>query len=162
MDNQTFATAIVTEIAEDGLKLKFPGEETGGEKVYPCNAGCSFAVGDRVVVYPDSGTFIVMFPLGAPGSRFTLPSGGGDGYVLTRGIVAQYSWKANMPTQMAGNVIHVRDGGFLPSDVYVGDGDDRIGFFGKAPVERENLPANATAAQLSSALHNLGLIGYPA
>lgn len=54
------SVAKITEIIEEGIVLDF------GEKAYVCNRAIKFAVGDRVKVIKDSGTYIVAFPLGAP------------------------------------------------------------------------------------------------
>lgn len=84
--SQTFATAEVAAVTADGLRLILPGEEEAGEKVYPCNAGVKFSVGDRVVCMADSGTMIVLFPLGAPGSRVPegVPAGGTNDQILRK------------------------------------------------------------------------------
>lgn len=52
---------------EEGLQIKFDGDEETGEKYYKCNTAIRFDVGDRVLTLPISGTYIVICKIGAPG-----------------------------------------------------------------------------------------------
>lgn len=63
-------TAIVTGIYADGITLQINGENTS--KRYKCNREASFGVGDYVKICKISGTYIVEYPIGNPGSRDTL------------------------------------------------------------------------------------------
>ena len=164
MDNPTFATATVTEVAANGLKLKFPGEETGGAKVYPCNAGCSFEVGDRVVVYPDSGTYIVMFPLGAPGSKIQNGIPPSDGVLWHVPMVSGYAdrhiiWGFPHPQAIYdtydASLATVYSSG---SGVICGRNGGLLGFFGKGPFTQQAVADNATVATLIATLKTIGLI----
>lgn len=58
--------ATVTGVFEDGLTLRLDGEETATQKRYKCNKFCVFAVGDRVRIIKDSGTYVVEYPIGNP------------------------------------------------------------------------------------------------
>ena len=60
--------ATVAEVLEDGLRLQFDGSDEATSKVYKCNTSCIFAVGDRVKVTKQSGTYLVDYVIGAPGS----------------------------------------------------------------------------------------------
>ena len=52
---------------EEGLQIRFDGDEETGEKYYKCNTSIRFDVGDRVLTLPISGTYIVFCKIGAPG-----------------------------------------------------------------------------------------------
>lgn len=62
---QPFTFATVGSVYSDGVTLIFPGE---GESVkrYSVNQFCKFAAGQKVAVQKDSGTYVVMFPIGPP------------------------------------------------------------------------------------------------
>lgn len=63
--------ATIAEIYSDGVTLRFDGEETPSQKRYKANAFAVFAVGDRVKIIRDSGTYIVEYPVGNPRTNFT-------------------------------------------------------------------------------------------
>ncbi len=79
-----FILATVEAVAEGGVKLQIDGQDKAGEKLYPCNAGALFRPGDRVKLTPDSGTYIVDFPMGKPGERYPIPKGGSEGQLLAK------------------------------------------------------------------------------
>lgn len=58
--------ATVGEVFEDGLSLIFPGSETPSKKRYKCCTIVKFEPGQRVHVMKDSGTYVVMYPIGEP------------------------------------------------------------------------------------------------
>ncbi len=60
------AFAVVESVETDGLRLKFDGEDTAGEKTYKCNTFFKFSAGDRVYCVKDSGTFVAICKIGAP------------------------------------------------------------------------------------------------
>lgn len=60
------AFATVAGINEDGIILKFPGNEEPDKKHYLCNTQIAFRVGDHVKVHWDSNTYIVEYPVGRP------------------------------------------------------------------------------------------------
>lgn len=60
------AFAVVESVEADGLRLKFDGEDTAGDKTYKCNTFFKFAAGDRVYCVKDSGTFVAICKIGAP------------------------------------------------------------------------------------------------
>lgn len=76
--------ATVDTVGADGITLILDGEEESGGKAYRCNAAVTFRAGDRVKVHQDSGTLVVEFPIGPPGSRSTIPSGGTAGQALLK------------------------------------------------------------------------------
>lgn len=56
--------ATVSAVSADGITLVLPGESTAGSKLYPYNAACTFAAGQRVHIARESGTIIVEYPIG--------------------------------------------------------------------------------------------------
>lgn len=65
--NYTFAT--IGQIYDDGMSLIFPGAEGPSEKHYKANLYCKFKAGQRVYIAKDSGTYVVLFPVGVSGSE---------------------------------------------------------------------------------------------
>ena len=61
---RSFAT--VAAVYDDGISLLFDGSETPSQKHYKCNRALAFAVGDRVHLAYESGTYIVEYPVGNP------------------------------------------------------------------------------------------------
>lgn len=74
-DTPVFQFATVGAVYEDGITLIFDGQEEASEKRYKCNTSISFAAGDRVKIAQDSGTYVVEYVVGYPGSG----GGGGSG-----------------------------------------------------------------------------------
>lgn len=60
--------ATIRGIHEDGLSLVFDGETEPSQKHYRANLYGKFAVGQRVYIAKDNGTYVVLFPIGVPGS----------------------------------------------------------------------------------------------
>lgn len=71
-ENLEHAFAIVEAVDQAGLRLKFDGEETAGEKLYKCNTFFEFKSGDRVYCVKDSGTFVAICKIGAPAQKITI------------------------------------------------------------------------------------------
>lgn len=65
------AFAVVESVEEDGLRLKFDGEEQAGEKHYKCNTFFVFKPGDRVYCAKDSGSYVAICKIGAPAKEIT-------------------------------------------------------------------------------------------
>ena len=63
---QTFAT--IGAVYSDGVSLLFDGADEATGKHYKVNRSASFAAGQRVYIVKDSGTYVVICPVGAPGS----------------------------------------------------------------------------------------------
>jgi len=61
--------AEIAAIYADGVSLQFDGMEEPTQKHYLTNAAIKFAVGDRVRVLKDCGTYVVEYPVGAPLTR---------------------------------------------------------------------------------------------
>ena len=76
--------AVVTAVGSGGVKIRIDGDEEAGDKYYKVNRGALFAVGDRVKINKNSGTYIIEYAVGAPMSRYPIPSGGSDGQVLMK------------------------------------------------------------------------------
>lgn len=64
-----YSFATIGGVYDDGLALIFPGAEEESEKHYRANLYCKFATGQRVYLAKDSGTYVVLFPVGVPGSK---------------------------------------------------------------------------------------------
>ena len=72
--------ATVGAVYDDGLSLILEGQTEATTKHYKCNTSATFAAGDRVKVARISGSYIVEYVVGPPGS------GGTDvPYALQRG-----------------------------------------------------------------------------
>lgn len=88
-----FALGTVAAITSTGLRIQFDGDDSAGSKVYKCNASAKFVQGDRVKMHKESGSYIVEYVVGAPFSRYPIPSGGTDGQVLMKDGSTAYSVK---------------------------------------------------------------------
>lgn len=64
-----YSFATIGGVYDDGLALIFPGAEEESEKHYRANLYCKFSAGQRVYLAKDSGTYVVLFPVGIPGSE---------------------------------------------------------------------------------------------
>lgn len=91
--------ATVAEVLEDGLRLQFDGSDEATSKVYKCNTSCIFAAGDRVKVTKQSGTYLVDYVIGTPGSGGSgnIPAGGSSGQVLAKRSSADYAIEWRTP-----------------------------------------------------------------
>ncbi len=58
-----FYTALVGAVENDGLRLIFPDSEEVSIKRYPYNKALTFQVGQRVLLIPTEGSYVVAFPL---------------------------------------------------------------------------------------------------
>ena len=103
---RSFAT--VGTVYADGVSLIFDGEDQETEKHYLCNTSATFAPGDRVKIAQDSGTYIVEYVVGPPGTApeaHGLPAGGSQGQILTKESATDYDagWEnVPDPTKLAG------------------------------------------------------------
>lgn len=90
-----FQFATVAGVTDTGVTLLFDGEESAGAKIYKCAAGVVLHAGDRVKVCRDSGTVVVEYAIGTPGSSpadvHGIPSGGTAGQVLTKSSGTDYA-----------------------------------------------------------------------
>lgn len=64
-----YSFATIGDVYDDGISLIFPGAEEASEKHYRANLYCKFAKGQRVYLAKDSGTYVVLLPVGIPGSK---------------------------------------------------------------------------------------------
>lgn len=93
---EKYRLATVATVEEDGLRLTFDGEEEPTEKHYKANTSVNFSVGQRVVTQRISGSYVVMFSLGAPGAdagKNQIPAGGADGQILAKDGTEDYTVK---------------------------------------------------------------------
>lgn len=90
-----FQFATVASVESTGVTLLFDGESEAGAKIYKTAAGVVLHAGDRVKVCRDSGTVVVEYAIGVPGSSpaevHGIPSGGSAGQVLTKSNGADYA-----------------------------------------------------------------------
>lgn len=59
-----YSLAVVGGVYSDGLSLIFPGTTKESKKHYSYNMNCTFKKKQRVYITKDSGTYIVLFPVG--------------------------------------------------------------------------------------------------
>lgn len=89
-----FQFATVATVESTGVTLLFDGESEAGAKIYKTAAGVVLSAGDRVKVCRDSGTVVVEYAIGTPGSPADvhgIPSGGTAGHVLTKSSGTDYA-----------------------------------------------------------------------
>lgn len=100
---EIFNFATIGEIFEDGVSLIFDGQDAATEKHYKVNTSIVFKAGDRVKIFPDSGTYVVEYVVGSPlvggsdeggESSSIIPSGGTAGQALIKLSDADndYAW----------------------------------------------------------------------
>ena len=65
-EQKIFNFATIGEVFEDGVSLIFDGQDTATEKHYKVNTSIVFKAGDRVKIFPDSGTYVVEYIVGSP------------------------------------------------------------------------------------------------
>ena len=63
---QDASFAKIAEVYDDGITLIFDGMIEATQKRYKANRSVIFAVGDRVHLVKESGTYIVEYPVGNP------------------------------------------------------------------------------------------------
>ncbi len=63
MRTDKMQTAIVSDVREEGLLLQFPDGSEVSDKRYKYNKSVTFAVGDRVLLLPSGGSYVVAFPI---------------------------------------------------------------------------------------------------
>jgi hypothetical protein len=73
-ETQDASFATIDAVFDDGLTLKFDGQEEASPKHYKCNAFCVFHPGDRVRVIKDAKTYVVEYPVGVPRKTFEADS----------------------------------------------------------------------------------------
>lgn len=111
--------AKVSSVDTKGLQLIFDGETQSSGKVYSCNAGMDYKVGDRVKVSKDGSSYIVDYVVGDPGSRTSsgesgdkFPTGGSTGQVLKKKSDknGDVEWGGVLPTGGTNGQILMKDG----------------------------------------------------
>ena len=158
--------ATVAEVTNDGLRLQFDGSDAATEKVYKCNASGIFAQGDRVKVTKHSGTYLVDYVIGAPGSSggdtADLVSGdktvhlNSNGYLVPSGTIWLGTSTHPWGRIYANGDVHI--GRNASTELTFGSESSTIGFFGHAAVQQPTVANSATVATLITALKSLGLI----
>ena len=92
-DQEEIVLATVAEVTANGVKITIDGADQAGTKEYKANAGQLLAVGDRVKIHKNSGTYLIEYVIGAPMSKYPIPAGGSDGQVLTKDGANDYAVK---------------------------------------------------------------------
>lgn len=131
-----YQLATVAEITATGLKLIFDGEADSDGKVYACNAGYVYAVGDRVKVCKISGTYLVEYVIGPPPT--TKDAGklvNGDYSVLLSSNGFLYS--QNVVNLGASN--YPFEGLYANGNIHLGSSRATVGFFGVTGTGRQSL-----------------------
>ena len=154
---EDFSFATIASVTSTGVTLILDGQDNSGGKEYKCNACAVFEVGDRVKVHKDSGTLVVEFPLGNPGSR-GLPASSLQ-YSSTVGVEVA---SGNVLRPISSTQISLGTSVRRFKDIYTKNGTlnldaSKIGFFGTDPIAKQTLSNSATVAQLITALKNYGL-----
>lgn len=65
-DQEKFYFATVGKVYADGITLVFDGTDAPSEKHYKANTSVTFRAGDRVKIFPTSGTYVVEYIVGDP------------------------------------------------------------------------------------------------
>lgn len=78
-EQEIFNFATIGEIFEDGVSLIFDGQAAATEKHYKVNTSVVFKAGDRVKIFPDSGTYVVEYVVGPPVRSGSTEDGGSGG-----------------------------------------------------------------------------------
>lgn len=63
---------IVAYDTTKGVRIQLDGEETAGVKYYKSRKGLITAVGDRVVLAPISGSYVVLGTVGLPARKYNM------------------------------------------------------------------------------------------
>lgn len=88
-EQEEILIATVGAVTETGVTLIFAGEDAASEKTYQGNVSAALKAGDRVKITKDSGTYLIDYAVGVPGSAVEedtpeLPSGGTKGQALVK------------------------------------------------------------------------------
>lgn len=88
-EQEEILIATVGAVTENGVTLIFAGEESASEKTYQGNVSAALKAGDRVKITKDSGTYLIDYAIGIPGSAVEedtpeLPTGGTKGQALVK------------------------------------------------------------------------------
>ena len=98
-EQKEIVLATITSVGTDGVQIQIDGSDEAGEKEYKVNTAQKFAVGDRVKIFKNSGTYLVEYKIGAPMADYPIPAGGTDGQVLTKDGAGDYAVKwASLPS----------------------------------------------------------------
>lgn len=66
-DTDEIRFATIHAVYSDGISLILDGSDEPSAKHYKCNQYCKFSAGQRVYLARDSGSYVVLFPIGSPG-----------------------------------------------------------------------------------------------
>ena len=83
-DSEEIALATISSVGANGVTIQLDGSSSAGTKEYKVNAGVLLKAGDRVKVHKNAGTYLIEYAVGAPMSRYPIPSGGSDGQMLVK------------------------------------------------------------------------------
>lgn len=60
LDEASARLAVVSQVTEEGIKVQFEGESEPSSKSYPQLQSCNCIVGERVLMLPVSGSYVVI------------------------------------------------------------------------------------------------------
>lgn len=87
-EQEEILIATVGEVTDTGVTLIFAGEDAASGKEYQGNVSAALKAGDRVKITKDSGTYLIDYAIGVPGSaaggESELPTGGTTGQALVK------------------------------------------------------------------------------
>lgn len=133
--------ATITAVGTDGVQIQIDGEEEAGEKEYKVNTAVKFAVGDRVKIFKNSGTYLIEYKFGAPMADYPIPAGGSDGQYLAKDGSDNYAVKwATLPTTHG-----IPSGGSSGQALVKSSGTDYDVSWGDLP---HGLPTGGTTGQV--------------
>lgn len=98
-ESSSYSFATIGSVYEDGISLIFPGSTSPSEKHYKANLYCKFEAGQRVYIAKDSGTYVVLFPVGISGSKQVVSDSAKTAETATKADKANTAGSANTANQ---------------------------------------------------------------
>ena len=144
MEPQDATFATIVEIQDEGVRLKFDGNEEPSRKLYLTNAFAVFAEGDRVRVVKDSGTYVVEYPVGPPRKIMTADVATEAGRAETAASAESADIASRADTASRANTAGSLDGAHTGST---------LAFFGGTPRSRAtDISSLSTSATLAAVI----------
>lgn len=159
--------ATVAGVHNDGLSLIFDGAEAASEKHYKCNQYCKFATGQRVYLTQDSGSYVVLFPIGNPNSNVQADTATNAGSAneankadtATKATNADYATRAgSADTAKSAETAKTATSVTTATNFTSRHTGNTVGFFGHSATARRTvskLSTSASTAQIISKVNDL-------
>lgn len=153
--------ATVSAVDTSGVQLVFDGESQSSGKVYACNAGMTYKVGDRVKVTKDGGSYVVDYVVGDPGSR--TPEGGGGATSVNRLVNGTYIASLLTSGHFAptgsgavslGSSSYPWAGLYTTGNISLGNSSSKLGFFGTDPIAKITLSTSSNNQGFTTVTRN--------